>query len=528
MAVIAAGEISAGIRLASGLPRFLHRQPSTPEARRVLQGRFENRRPDFLSLVRRTIYDHPGSPYKALLRRAGCEIGDLAKLVAANGIEDALRALLREGVYLMLEEFKGRQPVVRGTASFPSEPGALRNPLAQPGWSARSSGTSGRATAVTFGLDFVRERAANLRLFLEARGGIGWRHAIWGVPGSTDLIMLLELAGAGLRPERWFSQIRPGAPGLHPKYLWSAKALGWASRWAGKPLPKPVDAPLDDPRPVVRWLRSVLDAGQVPHLTTFVTPAIRMCRAARAEGVDISGTQLTLGGEPLTEARLEMLRLAGAVAVPRFLAIESGYIGYGCLRPAASDDNHLIHDFNAVIAAGPDGPARGLPERAILLTSVRPSVPVIMLNVSLGDEADLGRRSCGCPLDGLGYETHISGIRSYERLKSGGMTFADADVVPILERALPGRFGGTALDYQLVERERADGTPEIVIVVSPSVGPLAPEDVVGAFLEAVGRGSGAERVASLQWRSGRTIRCERREPEKTATGKIKHLLRSRP
>jgi len=229
----------------------------------------------------------------------------------------------------------------------------------------------------------------------------------------------------------------------------------------------------------------------------------------------------------MTPARLAMLRASGIEAVPRFLAIECGYIGYGCLAPSASDDNHLIHDFNTVIQAGPEGPGFGFPDKAILVTSLRRTVPMILLNVSLGDEAELVRRSCGCPLEELGYGTHISQIRSYRRLKSGGMTLLDRDVVPVLEEVLPGRFGGTALDYQLEEGEREDGTPEILIIINPSVGPLDDQAVVRVFLEAVGRGSGAERIAGLQWRSGGTIRVERRTPETTAAGKIKHLSRPR-
>jgi hypothetical protein len=525
--LINSAEIRAGLRFASGIPRLVRRDLSTAQARQALQARLENRRTEFLDLARVTMYENPGSPYRALLKQAGCEFGDLRKLVEDEDVEGALKVLLQKGVYLSLAEFKGRKPAVRGTAVVQSGPDALRNPLTNPHFKARSSGSTGKAVPVTFDLDFIRDRAVNLRLFLESRGGLSWRHATWGVPGSTDLVMLLELAAAGFRSLRWFSQVSPDAPGLHPKYRWSARLMRWPSRWAGRPLPAPEHVPLDDPGPIVCWIRDVLDSGRTPHLTTFVTPGIKVCQAAQVQGVDIAGTQMTLGGEPMTRARLEMLRGFGVVAVPRFLAIESGYIGYGCLAPDASDDNHVIRDFNAVIAAGREGEPYGLPPRMILTSSLRRSVPLIMLNVSLGDEADLARRSCGCPLEGLGYHTHLSRIRSFERLKSGGVTFLDTDVVPILEEALPRRFGGSALDYQLVEQERTDGSPEVVLVVSPAVGPLDSEAVIGAFLEEIGRGEGAERVMGLQWRDGKFVRVERRVPEKTSTGKIKHLLKSR-
>ncbi len=82
----------------------------------------------------------------------------------------------------------------------------------------------------------------------------------------------------------------------------------------------------------------------------------------------------------------------------------------------------------------------------------------------------------------------------------------------ILEETLSARFGGIATDYQLVEDEDPGGRPEIRLVVPPRLGPVEPAAVVTAFLEALGDGSGAERVMTLRWRHAGLVRVERRPP----------------
>ena len=42
----------------------------------------------------------------------------------------------------------------------------------------------------------------------------------------------------------------------------------------------------------------------------------------------------------------------------------------------------------------------------------------------MGDEATFSDRSCGCPVEELGWRVHLHSIRSYEKLTGGGITFA--------------------------------------------------------------------------------------------------------
>jgi len=458
------------------------------------------------------------------LNLAGCEYGDLEKLVSQDGLEEALQTVFRHGVYLTVDEFKGRRPATRGSATIAVDPSRLRNSSSGFQVTVRSSGSRGEGTSVPTDLGSIRDHCVNQCLALHARGGIGWRHAIWAVPGGAAVRVLLRYSACGASPVRWFSQVDPGSPWLHPRYRWSARVMRWGSLVAGVPLPRPTYVPLEDPLPIAHWMAEILRAGGTPHLNTFASSAVRLCKAACDAGIDLRGAEFTLTGEPITAARLTVVRRAGAKGVPSYATMEAGgRIGYGCLTPEAPDDFHLFSDLHALVQPGPDGERPGLPAGALLLSSLRPTAPVILLNVSTGDQAVVAHRACGCPLERLGWTTHLHTIRSFEKLTAAGMTFLDMDVVRVLEEVLPARFGGGPTHYQLVEEEAKDGRPRLRLLIHPAVGPLDTTAVTDAFLEAVSQGSGAERVMGQVWRDSGVLRVERQVPLATASGKILHL-----
>jgi hypothetical protein len=201
-------------------------------------------------------------------------------------------------------------------------------------------------------------------------------------------------------------------------------------------------------------------------------------------------------------------------------------VSHGCLHPAAPDDAHFFHDLHALIQAGPESP--DLPSRALLLSSLRPTSPVVLLNVSMGDQAIAGPRRCGCPLEALGWAGHLHTIRSFEKLTVAGVTFLDVDIVRILEEELPRRFGGGPSDYQVVEDGTGEGGARVMLRIHPAVGPLDEGAVREAFLAAVGRGAGAERIMAHHWRAAGLPGIERRAPVLSGKGKILHLWRSHP
>ncbi len=223
------------------------------------------------------------------------------------------------------------------------------------------------------------------------------------------------------------------------------------------------------------------------------------------------------------DARLDAIHQTGAECRARYGTVEAGRPGYACFAPVAPDEVHVTHDLSAVIQVGPDGGMSSLVSGALLVSSLRPTAPFLLLNVSLGDRAVLDSRSCGCPLEGLGWTIHLHKIRSFEKLTAGGMNFLDADVIRVLEEVLPARFGGGPTNYQLVEDEGNDARPRLRLLVRPEIGPVEAAAVADAFLAAVAAGSGVERVMGILWRDARMVRVERRPPLTTATGKILHL-----
>jgi hypothetical protein len=217
----------------------------------------------------------------------------------------------------------------------------------------------------------------------------------------------------------------------------------------------------------------------------------------------------------------------GAHAVPIYGTAETDVIGHGCLDPTAPDEVHLLHDLHALIQPGADGPGRGMPPDALLITSLSPTAPLLLLNVALGDQASLARRACGCPLEALGWTTHLTSVRGYDKLTAGGMTFLDTDLIRVLEEVLPAHFGGGPTDYQVVEEEDGNGRSRLRLLVHPAVGPVEPATVIDVFLSAIGSGAGAERVMALQWRAAGLVAVERTAPLAMPTGKVLHLHQRR-
>jgi hypothetical protein len=508
-------------RFLRDLPGFLRNPVIIQEARAALDRRFERREEDFVELLGRTIYGHARSPYRALLRHAGCELGDAARLVREEGVDGALGILLRRGVYLTVNEFKGRAPLRRGSATITVDAGSRRNPTSAYHGLGASSGSRGRPTVIPWDLRFVRDLAVTVCVAFHARHALDWVYSRWSEPGQLGLH--LGYAGFGMRTERWFSPVDPADPALHGRYRWSGRALKWGSRLAGKPFRAPEFVSPEAPEKILDWIADVLRAGREPFLVSYASHLVRLAQVAHRGARDLTGAHFLAIGEPLTAARATAIRHSGAEVTPAYGSMGVGFMALGCTAPEASDDVHLLHDRVAVLGAQEADGVPGIPPGALLISSLRPSAPMILLNVSLGDHGTLTDRPCGCPLAGAGWPRHLHGIRSFEKLTAGGMSFLDADLVRVLEDVLPTRFGGVPSDYQLVEGESEDGTPVVRLLVHPGVGALDEPAVIESFLQAIGGGSGPDRVMSTMWRSRRMVRVERRPPVKTGSGKVLHL-----
>jgi hypothetical protein len=492
-------------------------------ARVALARRLAEREASFLSLVRREIYERPSSPYRMLLRTAGCELGDVEALVRDRGLEGALGVLFRHGIYLTVDEFKGRRAVVRGGTTIDVQPADLRNHAAARHIPLQSGGSRGTRTALWLDRGFVRERAGNIGLIFALRGDADWESGLWLVPGGAAVVHILEFQAFGTPLRRWFSQLDPASAGLSATYRWGERLVRAAARGAGVRLPRLDYVSLDDPLPIVRWMAGALRASRRTNLWTYASSAVRLCQAAATTGLDLEGAQFAVGGEPFTEARQATIQAVGARAYPQYGIAECGEIAFACLEPRALDEMHVLRDLHALIQPGEDGPARGLPSDALLISSVRRTAPFVLLNVSMGDRGVLGERPCGCSMADLGWTTHVRSLRSDEKLTAAGMTFYDTDVIRVLEETLPDRFGGGPTDYQLLEDEDPAGRPQLRLLVHPRVPSFDAVTIAHVFLEGVAAGAGGGgRMASV-WRESRLVTVERRPPITAVSGKLLHL-----
>src|SRR5262249_14829976 len=111
-------------------------------------------------------------------------------------------------------------------------------------------------------------------------------------------------------------------------------------------------------------------------------------------------------------------------------------------------------------------------------------------------------------------------VRSFQKLTGDGTTFLGPDLYPLLEDVLPRRFGGSIGDYQLVERQDAQGVARYTLLVNPSMGPVAEGEVVEAFLDGLESLRPAYGLMVDQWRRGRLVEVRRERPRVSARGKV--------
>jgi len=189
--------------------RGLLRSPITAaDARAAVQARLATRVEGFLDTVERAIFAHPGSPYRPLLEAAGYTPTRLKALVFSVGLEGALRGLVREGVYVSIEEFKGLRAAVRSGRTFSFREGDFNNPLAAPGFRASSGATRSRGVVTTISIADHLMGAQHLTLALAAYGLQSVPVAVW-LPRAHGASLWAVLAFAAMRnaPQRWFTQI---------------------------------------------------------------------------------------------------------------------------------------------------------------------------------------------------------------------------------------------------------------------------------------------------------------------------------
>ena len=93
----------------------------------------------------------------------------------------------------------------------------------------------------------------------------------------------------------------------------------------------------------------------------------------------------------------------------------------------------------------------------------------------------------------------------------------------ILEADLPARFGGTPLDYQLVEEEDERGFTRLTILVNPAVQLTDEDAVITEMLAALKRRRGAAEISRELWQQAGAFRVRRQAARVGGRGKMMPL-----
>jgi hypothetical protein len=513
-------------RFAIDLRRFLRGTISLEESKQVIATQLQNRGSNFLNLVRKTIYQNPKSPYFKLLQTAGYEYDDLKKLVLADGLEPSLKKLYEAGVYISVEEFKGKQAIVRGGQAFNVKESDFDNPLMPRSLEGSTGGSRSAGTRVA--LDFTRfyYLAAHNAVTFDAHGISDCPILVWQpiLPSVAGLVIIFRLIKMGNPPQRWFSQVEAKAIKPSLKKRLATYYAVYASRFFGAAFPRPEYVNLEQAYIVADCIIDILKRERGCVVFTTPSSAVRVCQVSIQRQSNLSGVTFVLGGEPLTEAKMKEIKTAGAKAINMYAITDISLLSYSCADPTVSfDDIHLRMDSHAVIQHRRETPYGGASVDAFLFTSLMPDTAKILLNVESGDYGVIETRPCNCKLGELGLNEHLSKIASFDKLTGEGMSFVGTDLVRIMEMVLPAKFGGISIDYQMMEEEDEDGHTRLSILVSPEVGEIDEGELIHTVLYELGKGEDTQRMMTAIWAQAGMLRVKRLRPIITAAGKLLSL-----
>src|SRR5262245_27338061 len=503
-----------------GLPAFLRHPISVATATAAIQQRMARREETFVRFTEDVLLAAPRSPYRQLFRLAGCDPRELPALVRHSGVEGALLALRRAGIYVGYEEFKGRAPIVRNGQEIPIEPADFINPFLSAAYTVSTSGSTGIPRHSRMSLDHLAIQAEHRLVGLAAHGLAGAPSALWRpiLPAGSGLNSVLRAARAGDPPQRWFTPHTDHQLRGAWQYRAATTAAVAVGRLCGSRLPWPEAVAFDDAGRIARWMAGERDRHGRVWLNTTVSGGVRISQAAQAEAIDLTGATLMIAGEPVTAAKVERIRASGASFFSDYGMAETGRVAIGCARPKAESDLHVLSDAYAIIGWTKVVPHSDECVSSFHVTALSERSPSLLLNVEFDDDGIIEEARCGCPLETLGLRTHLRDVRSYGKLTGEGMTLVGSEMVRILEELLPARCGGSPLDYQMVEEEDDRAFTRLTLIASPRV-EATDEMLRDAVLSLLSSAGGAADLARAFWQQAGTLRVRRGEPHVSDRGK---------
>lgn len=493
------------------MPRHLRRRMTAAAAKDSLARQLAKREENFLAAAHRLIYQNDASPYRKLLLWAGCSFRDLERSVKTKGLEDTLCDLRDLGVFITFEEFRSKVPISRPGITIEAQESAFDNPAA--GAAGVSGTTSSRrfsAASVLYDWSFITEEAVHELLLYDHHGVLDAPTALWypvlpGVAGIHNLLINLVI---GRPPERWFSQTDPVTLGhfsLPRVALAGVRLGGWI---AGQRVPPAEFADFESVDRVLAWLEDLRKKGARRVLRTFVSSALRLTERAKELGLELAGTTIFTGGEPMGEVRRRLLESTGVRAVCRYVATEPGLIGAACQRCEGPDEMHVYSDRLAVVPKqGRGGDPRGRREK-LLFTSLTLHAGKVLLNTDIGDAGALRSRPCSCPFGQLGFDLRISRVGTDQLVTVEGMTVSCWELEEAFERALaeaglrPGRYR-----YWIETDER--GLERMVVAIEAGSFALDADAFAALFYTFLRQGTPAAKLAASIWQRAGALKVTR-------------------
>lgn len=506
-----------------GMRQYL-RLPREQDWRGRIRRNLDNRGEVWIETLRRTVFGVAAHPYKRMFALAGCTLEDLSAEVRRHGVEKALEQLRAAGVRLSHDEFKGIARIVRGGEEIPAATMDFANPLAM-GWlEGRSSGSRSRGSVTLTGSAHLDHLTGYAALNVEEFGMRGGPYVIVRpiLPGIAGLYFCLFHSRLGCEMGPWFVYGGSGANSLHYRAL-TTYMLAMA-RMRGWRVPPLEFLSRNDFTPVAELLARECRSGRKPTLQTVASVGSRIASAAREMRLDLDGTVFVSGGEPMTPGKRGICEAAGMRVHPAYWVSEIGQIGHSCRHMGEGNSVHIFEDSVGVISETRLAPYGDETVNALLLTSLNPCAPYVLINCEMGDSGVVEDCLCGCEYGRAGFGRRIRDISSFGKLTGIGMTLVGSDVLRIIEMELPARLGGGPADYQLVQHE-AGGQTALTLRVSPRV-PANPDQARKLFLDLLGGYQGGT-CATRVWEHVRAVEAVRGEPIQTSGGKTLplHLAR---
>lgn len=508
-------------RMMGGCRGFV-RTPPEANPSRVIAGNLARREENFVEVMRRVVFANPANPFCRLFRWAGYSLDDVSTLVKREGLDAALARFHKSGVYLSHDEFKGRRPIERSGLVIETRTADFANPLVRGAMETTSSGSRSRGTVTRPSVEFQVYREAQDSLFVgqfdASNKAIGAVLPI--LPSTVGFNRMMTFARRGTAVEKWFALGGSWRDSGHYRVLMNM--LVAEARLMGVAVPFPSYIRDHDFAPAAHWIAGRRSEGRGVLWMGPVSMGVLVASAAIENSIPIEGTIFLCGAEPLTAARRQVMEAAGGIVYPRYGISELGWVGCSCSQMTGGSTVHVMRDSVAAISHRRHAPMSDTEVDSLLFTTLLPISTYIVVNVEMDDCGTLREARCDCEFKRMGFTQELSDVYSFGKLTGQGITLLGGDLISLLETSLPARFGGTPVDYQLVELE-GDGGAIVELRVNPRTGAHLESSVRDFFLAEVRRLWGGS-LTARQWGQTGAVRVVFAEPLISGGRKINPLV----